>query len=66
MEPKANASGDETVSLEEFVHFYEKEGVPRSSAEMMFFQADIDGKGMQLPEHLPLNLRLCPLSTRKR
>lgn len=33
------------VSLEEYVVFCSKEGVPRSMAETMFFQADIDGNG---------------------
>lgn len=34
------------VSLDEFVYFCDREGVPREMAEPMFFQADTDGNGV--------------------
>lgn len=43
MECDVDKSGG--VSLEEYVVFCSKEGVPRSMAETMFFQADVDGNG---------------------
>ena len=49
MECDRNGSGG--VSLEEYVIFCSKEGVPASKAETMFFQADIDGNG-EFPSRL--------------
>eukprot|EP00903_Cladosiphon_okamuranus_P015070 g13941.t1 len=42
---KFTADGSGGVSLEEYVNFSAREGVPRSVAETMFFQADVHGRG---------------------
>ena len=42
---ECDRDGSGGVSLEEYVIFCSKEGVPASMAETMFFQADIDDNG---------------------
>lgn len=42
---KCDRDGSGHVSLEEFVLFSSREGVERSTAQIMFFQADVDGNG---------------------
>ena len=42
---ECDLDGSGGVSLEEYVIFCSKEGVPASMAEIMFIQADIDGNG---------------------
>lgn len=34
-----------SISLEEYVYFCDRQGVPRSTAEITFFKADCDGDG---------------------
>ena len=42
---ECDRDGSGGVSLEEYIIFCSKQGVPASMAETMFFQADIDGNG---------------------
>ncbi|CAB1108445.1 unnamed protein product [Ectocarpus sp. CCAP 1310/34] len=40
-----DSDGSGGISVEEYVYFCGREGIPRSVAETTFFQADIDGNG---------------------
>lgn len=42
---ECDRDGSGGVSMEEYVFFCHREGVPKSMAETMFFQADVDGNG---------------------
>lgn len=50
----ADTDGSGCISIEEYVCFCSNEGVSRTSAEAMFYKADIDGNGNRKDDALLL------------